>query len=119
MTEFDSIAELRKICLALPEATETRTWENETFRIRKKIFAMHASGDAPAQAWVKGRPGDQEMLIAAAPERFFKPPYLGPSGWIGICLNEATDWEEIEDLVETSFRLVAPKKLAALLDRTG
>ncbi len=116
MAAIDPLDPLRRICLALPEATQQRTWESETFRVRAKIFAMYSNDDGPPQVWVKGRAGDQEVLISAAPNRFFKPPYLGPKGWIGIWLGENTDWDEVEDLVSTSYRLVAPKRLSALLD---
>ena len=119
MPEIETLERLREICLELPEAFEEFTWDSETFRVRKKIFAMHSGGDTQSQVWLKGRPGDQEMLIAAEPARFFRPPYLGPKGWIGIWLNDRTDWDEVADLVETSFRLVAPKRLAATLDREG
>lgn len=113
------LTELQAICLALPEATQQYTFESETFRVRSKIFAMHSANDNEGAVWVKGRPGDQELLMSAAPDRFFKPPYLGPKGWIGIRFTEATDWDEVADLVETSYRLIAPKKLAALLDQDG
>jgi predicted DNA-binding protein (MmcQ/YjbR family) len=119
MTNNGFLAPLQAICLALPEATQQYTFESETFRVRSKIFAMHSVNDGGGAVWVKGRPGDQELLISAAPERFFKPPYLGPKGWIGIRLNSETDWDEVTDLVETSYRLIAPKKLGAHLDRPG
>jgi predicted DNA-binding protein (MmcQ/YjbR family) len=111
------LKELQACCLAYPEATQEHTFETETFRVRSKIFAMHSVRDDRGSVWVKGRPGDQEMLIGAAPDRFYKPPYLGPNGWIGIWFDEDADWEEINDLIETSYRLIAPKKLAALLDQ--
>jgi predicted DNA-binding protein (MmcQ/YjbR family) len=57
------------------------------------------------------------MLIAADPGRFFSPPYLGPKGWIGIRLNDETDWDEVSDLIEESYCLIAPKRLAAQLER--
>ncbi|MEZ4498300.1 MAG: MmcQ/YjbR family DNA-binding protein [Thermomicrobiales bacterium] len=76
MPEIETLERLREICLELPEAFEEFTWDSETFRVRKKIFAMHSGGDTQSQVWLKGRPGDQEMLIAAEPARFFRPPYL-------------------------------------------
>lgn len=83
------LARLRAICLALPEASERPTWDSRTFRVREKIFAMFTgSGDL----WCKAPKGTQEVLIAAAPERFFRPPYVGPKGWIGVRLNATTDW---------------------------
>jgi predicted DNA-binding protein (MmcQ/YjbR family) len=107
------LTELQAICLALPEATQQYTFESETFRVRSKIFAMHAANEQEGAVWVKGQPGEQELLISAAPDRFFKPPYLGPKGWIGIRFSEDTDWDEVADLIETSYRLIAPKKLVA------
>lgn len=108
---------VQALCLAYPEATQEYTFESETFRVRKKIFAMHSVDDLNGAAlWVKGRPGDQEMMIAADASRFFKPPYLGPKGWIGIRLTKETDWDELADLIETSYRLIAPKRLSGLLD---
>ncbi len=54
--------------------------------------------------------------VRAAPSRFFVPPYVGPSGWIGVWLDRAVDWEELSDLLRDAFRLTAPKRVAALLD---
>lgn len=109
------LAQMQAICLGFPEATQRFTFDSETFRVREKIFAMFSAEGEIGNVWVKGRPGDQEMLIAADPDRFFKPPYLGPKGGIGIHLNLETDWDEISDLIDTSYRLIAPKKLSAQL----
>lgn len=106
---------LRKICLALPEAEERETWGEATFRVREKIFAMANHGE-PLSMSCKAPPGAQEMLVEANPERFFRPAYVGPRGWLGVHLTEGVDWEEVEGFVEESYRMTAPKRLSALLD---
>jgi hypothetical protein len=110
---------LRAICLALPEAAERETWGEATFRVREKIFAMAGDGNGKGRLAMscKARPGLQAALVGADPGRFFVPPYVGPKGWIGIYLGEETDWDELADLVEESFRMTAPKRVAALLDQ--
>jgi predicted DNA-binding protein (MmcQ/YjbR family) len=105
------IARLRRIALALPEAEERETWDHPTFRIRDRIFVL-VQGEG---AWVKAPPGAQEILLEAAPERFFRPPYLGHKGWVGIRLDARVDWPEVTALVGRSYRLIAPRKLAALV----
>ncbi len=60
---------------------------------------------------MKWKPG------AARPDRFFKPPYVGPSGWVGVWLDSATDWEEVASLLEDGYRMTAPRKILALLDK--
>ena len=115
------IERLREICLSLPEATEelfgghtTSTW-----RVRGKIFAMlqDERGDTGKPAvWCKAAPGAQEVLMEVAPDRFFRPPYVGPKGWVGVMLNADTDWDELSELIVESFRMVAPKRVAARLD---
>lgn len=104
---------LRALCLALPEAVEKEAWGDPTWRVRGRIFAMEKRGDGRVSVWLKAAPGAQEILVAAAPERFFVPPYLGHKGWIGIRLDAGPDWEEVGDLVLRSYRLIAPKRLAA------
>lgn len=106
---------LRSFCLSLPEATEVQTWGDPTYRVRHKIFAMEKG--AGTEAWCKGLPGAQEALVRSDPGCFFVPPYVGSKGWIGVRLGTIMDWEEFEDLIEQSYRMVAPKRLAALLDR--
>jgi len=109
---------LRKVCLALPEATEKEAWGEPTFRVRDKIFAMFATDhhhDGNIAVWCKAAMGMQEILIDADPERFFRPPYVGPKGWIGIRLVGKVDWHEVQALVAGSWRMTAPAKLAATL----
>jgi hypothetical protein len=115
------LGRLRKICLALPEAHEVEAWGEPTFRVRNKLFAMYAAsnnhhgGGRPA-VWCKAAPGNQSLMVRAAPDRFFVPPYVGPSGWVGVWLDRGCDWAEVRDLMRDSYRLIAPKKLLAVLD---
>ncbi len=112
------LTRLRKICLALPEATEKQTWDLPTFRVREKIFTMYVLHDERPAIWCKAPPGAQTILVNADPTRFFVPPYVGPKGWIGVRLDVATDWPEIDDLVTRSWRMTAPKRLVAALERS-
>ena len=109
---------LRAICLALPEASEKETWGHVTFRVREKIFAMTSEGGGRPAMTCKARPGLQAALVEADSNRFYAPPYVGPKGWIGVYLGDETDWDELTDLVEESYRMTAPKRVAALLDQT-
>jgi hypothetical protein len=115
------LVRLRRLCLALPEAHEVRAWGEPTFRVRNKLFAMYASagnhhGAGRPAVWCKAAPGNQPLMIAAAPRRFFVPPYVGPSGWIGVWLDRGADWPELDGLLRDAYRLVAPKRLVAALD---
>jgi predicted DNA-binding protein (MmcQ/YjbR family) len=111
---------LRKLCLALPESHEVEAWGEPTFRVRNKLFAMYASADThhgggrPA-VWLKAGPGNQGLMVRADPKRFFVPPYVGPSGWVGVWLDGSVNWVELADLLRDSYRLVAPKRLLALV----
>jgi predicted DNA-binding protein (MmcQ/YjbR family) len=107
-----SIDRLRKICLALPEAEERETWDQPTFRVRGKIFAIAGRHDGVASLTCKAPRGSQEVLVGADPERFFIPPYVGPKGWIGMRLDRRPDWREVAEVVRRSYVLVAPKRLA-------
>ena len=115
------LTRLRKICLALPEAHEVEAWGEPTFRVKNKLFAMFAHaenhhGGGRAAVWAKAAPGNQALMIKANPDRFYVPPYVGPSGWIGIRLDKNPDWKEVGELMRDAYRLVAPKKLLATLD---
>jgi hypothetical protein len=110
---------VRAICLGWPEASEKIAWGGPTFRVKDKLFAMYLDdhhGDGRIALWIKAPEGVQELLIEAEPERFFRPPYVGPSGWIGVRLDGAVDWSEITDLLADGYRLAAPKRLVAQFD---
>jgi hypothetical protein len=109
-----ALTRLRKICLVLPEALERETWEIPTFRVRNKIFTMFTDDNGTPSLWCKAPRGAQTILIEAAPERFFRPPYVGHKGWIGIRLDGAVDWGEVGDLVRRSYVMTAPRKLVTL-----
>ncbi|MEJ7812759.1 MAG: MmcQ/YjbR family DNA-binding protein [Gemmatimonadaceae bacterium] len=115
------LTRVRKLCLALPEAHEVEAWGEPTFRVRNKPFAMYASagnhhGAGRPAVWCKAPKGDQDLLVRGAPERFFVPPYVGPSGWVGVWLDGKANWAELAELLREAYRLTAPKRLAALLD---
>jgi hypothetical protein len=109
------LARLRTICLALPEGVEQETWEIPTFRVRAKIFAMYTLDDARPSVWCKAPPGSQTILVGADRDRFFVPPYVGHKGWVGVHLDARPNWREIAALVTRSWRMTAPKRLAATL----
>jgi hypothetical protein len=106
-----ALVRLRRICLELPEAEERETWAQPTFRVRGKIFAMFVGRDGTPSLWCKAPQGAQTILTEADPARFFRPPYVGHKGWIGVRLNAAVDWEEVAGLVRRSFAMTAPRRL--------
>jgi len=110
------LARLREVCLVFPEAVESGGVGNPSFKVREKIFAMQHGHEERASVWFKAPPGAQELLVGAEPERFFRPPYVGHRGWVGAWLDVEVDWEELADLVDESYRMTAPKRLAAQLD---
>jgi predicted DNA-binding protein (MmcQ/YjbR family) len=107
---------LRKLCLALPEAYEEETWGEATFRVRGKIFVIGGDHDGRTTVSLKAAPGEQAALLAEGGPYFF-PPYVGSKGWVGIDLrSRVLDWREVGELVTDSYRLVAPKRLAARVE---
>ncbi|HEY2269842.1 MAG TPA: MmcQ/YjbR family DNA-binding protein [Streptosporangiaceae bacterium] len=117
-----SLAErLRAICLALPQVTERLSHGAPTWFVRdkKSFVTLWADGHHDNQfphLWCAAPPGAQAELTAAAPERFFRPPYVGGRGWIGVRLGPGTDWAEIAELCQDAYRVIAPARLAAQLD---
>jgi hypothetical protein len=107
---------LRVVCLAFPEAVESGGVGDPSFKVRDKIFAMQHRMDGRPSLWVKAPDGVQEMLVGAVPDRFFRPPYVGHRGWVGLRLDGELDWEELADLVEESYRMTAPKRLSAQIE---
>lgn len=118
----DSLKRLRRICLALPEVNERQSHGEPSWFVRdKKLFVTmsdHHHDDRVA-FWCAAPEGAQEELVTADPEHFFRPPYVGHRGWLGVYLDVDVDWDEVEALVTDSYRQVAPKSLVASLDKDG
>ena len=109
---------LRRLCLALPEAHEVIAWGEPTFRVRNKMFATFASasnhhGGGRHAVWIKALPVNQDLLVRSAPQRVFVPPYVGPSGWIGLYLDAVAEWDEVAGLLREGYILVAPRRILA------
>lgn len=107
---------VRKLALRLPEAVEQETWGTPTFRIRKRIFVMLS--DQGREAWVKTTHDEQRALVAMDPETFFMPPYVGPSGWVGVKIR-TVDPTEMRELVTEAWRLTAPVRVVRAFDGPG
>jgi predicted DNA-binding protein (MmcQ/YjbR family) len=117
--EDDPQERLRQLCLALPLATERLSHGEPTWFVNgKKTFVMFANHhhDDRLAFWCAAPPGAQETLVDAQPDRYFRPPYVGHRGWLGVWLDVPVDWGEITDLVEDAYRQVAPARLVAELD---
>jgi hypothetical protein len=116
---------IRELCLALPETNERLSHARPAFYIRdKKSFAMFMDnhhGSGRVCLWCAAPEGAQEMLISAAPEHYFRPPYVGHRGWIGIYLDSDIRDDEVAGAIEDAFLTVAPKSLlkAHDLGRSG
>src|ERR1035438_3213459 len=117
-TKDGRLARLMKICLALPEAIQEPAARHAAFLVRKHVFAYYLNdhhGDGMISVCCKVLPGDNEALIAAHPERFYMPAYIGPRGWVALRLDVGgLDWNEVAELVVGSYQSIAPKRLALL-----
>ena len=109
----DKIERLRHICLALREATEKLSHGEPSWFVGGKQFVTTADHhhDDRLSAWLAAPEGAQQMLVQADPQRFFRPPYVGVRGWLGIYLDVEVDWVEVGIMVEQAYRQVAPKRL--------
>lgn len=115
----DALSRLRALCLALPETSEKLSHGSVTFFVRTKVLANLLDdhhGDGRLAIWVAAPPGVQEQVVAAEPARFFRPPYVGHRGWLGVRLDVSPDWDEIGRIVLESYRCVAPATLIRRLD---
>ena len=121
MTPEQQIERVRQICLTFPETVERPSHGEPTFFVRgKKVFAMFANnhhGDGRIAVWLPASPGLQEVLVETQPETFFKPPYVGVRGWIGIELSQISD-EDLQFYIRSGWFLIAPKKLQAQFNET-
>ncbi len=112
------IERVRRICLALPETWEKISHGEPTWFVNKKVFAMFSNNhhhDGHIAVTVPAAIGIQEMLVKKAPKKFYRPPYVGVRGWVGIEVDQVSDKELAVHLRE-AWLLIAPKKLHPLLE---
>ena len=119
-----NVDRLRTICLAFPEVTERLSHGAPTWFVRdKKTFVtLWESGHHDIEfphLWCAAPPGAQAELISSNPDLFFRPPYVGHRGWLGVRLDRDPDWAEIAELCEDAYRVVAPATLVKQLDAAG
>jgi hypothetical protein len=98
----------------MPECTEKLSHGEPTFFVRKKVFAMFSNNhhnDGHVAVWIPAEPGAQATLIQMAPETYFKPPYVGVKGWVGIELDSIGD-DELASHIREAWRMITPKSLA-------
>ena len=110
---------VRAICMELPEVTEKLSHGAPAFFVKKQFVMLWPHGHHDHQfphLWCAAPPGAQAELIETEPDRFFRPPYVGTRGWLGVRLDGKIDWDEIAEACADAYRTVAPKKLAALID---
>lgn len=119
----DPLVRVREICLALPETTERLSHGAPTFFVRgKKTFVMYLDNhhdDGRLALWCAAAAGVQAELVDSEPDRFFRPPYVGHRGWIGVRLDRDLDWDEVAGIAEDAYRQVAPRTLVTQLDQAG
>jgi hypothetical protein len=111
----DQLERVRRICSTLPETTEKLSHGEPTFFVNNKVFVMFASNhhnDGHIAIWLPVPSGFQSTLIQTAPETFFKPPYVGVRGWVGIELDRIND-KDLTYHIEVAWELIAPKRLLA------
>jgi hypothetical protein len=115
-----ALTAVRRICLSLPEVSERLSHGSPAWFVREKrtvaMFVDDHHGDGILGIWCPAFPGVQEEMVALEPERFFRPPYVGPSGWLGVRLDRDVDWDEVRGILTDSYRKVAPKTLVKQLD---
>jgi hypothetical protein len=112
---------IRQICSALPEVEERPSHGAPTFFVRGKksfltVWSDGHHGDRFAHFWCAAPPGAQEELVEREPDRFFRPPYVGHRGWLGVRLDEDIDEVELTEICREAYRTIAPKTLVARLD---
>ena len=110
---LEHLGRVRRICLAMPDSSEKLSHGEPTFFVRKKVFAMfdnnHHDGGHIA-VWIPAAPGVQEMLVHTWPEKYFRPPYVGVRGWVGVELARVGD-DELTSHISDAWRMTAPKTL--------
>jgi len=108
----EALARVRRICLSLPQTSEKLSHGEPTFFMRKRVFCMFANNhhnDGHVAVWIPTQPGLQATLLRSEPKKYFYPPYVGVSGWIGIELSEVSD-EELAAHVVDAWKMMEEKQ---------
>jgi hypothetical protein len=119
MSSIGLAKKIRSICMDLPGVTERSSHGAPAFFAGKQFVMLWPEGHHDhgfPHLWCAAPPGVQDDLVTTEPDRFFRPPYVGGRGWIGVRLDGKVDWPEITVICEEAFRTVAPEKLIASLD---
>jgi hypothetical protein len=112
-TAQEHLLRVRNICAALPDTMEKLSHGEPTFFVNKKVFVMFSNnhhGDGRVAVMIPAGTGQQELMIADAPDVFYRPPYVGVRGWVGVELSMIGD-EQLTSLIREAWRLIAPKRL--------
>jgi predicted DNA-binding protein (MmcQ/YjbR family) len=117
--EDPRLERLSRICAALPEVVRQVHGDHADFRVRKKVFAYFLNnhhGDGIVSVCVKSELGENVDRAGTQPDVYYLPAYIGKRGWFGMRLDRAsTNWNEVQNIIELSYRLVAPKTLQSQL----
>jgi hypothetical protein len=122
MDVAEAEAQVRAACLSLPEVTERLSHGTPAFFVRKQFLMIWPQGHHDAhfpQLWCAAPPGAQEALVADQRDLYFRPPYFGTRGWLGVRLDVPIEVDELRSICEEAWRTVAPLKLIARRDDTG
>jgi hypothetical protein len=115
----DHLRRVRRICTSLPETSEKLSHGEPTFFVRKKVFCMYANNhhnDGHIAVWIPAAPGLQPSLIKTSPKVYFKPPYVGVKGWVGIELAQIDD-DDLAVHIREAWEMIAPKTVRAKTER--
>jgi hypothetical protein len=111
----EALARVRRFCLSLPDTSERPSHGAPTFFVSAKhsfvTFQDDHHGDGRLALWCAAPEGAQAMLVEAAPEHYFHPPYVGHRGWLGVRLDRQAEWEEVAGVIEDAWLTRAPARL--------
>lgn len=114
MTVEEALESVRAACLALPGVYEKQSHGAPCWFVEKKgqfaAFDDHHHKTDRLALWLAAPPGLQESLVSENPDAYFRPPYVGPSGWIGVRLDRGLPWQEVEDLIVLAHSTISAKK---------
>ena len=112
---MSELEQVRSICLSLPEVEERLSHGSPAWFVRgKKTFVMYLDdhhGDGRLAIWCAAPRGCRRRWWAASLTDYFRPPYVGHRGWLGVHLNRGLDWNEIAGAIEDAYGVIAPKSL--------